>query len=442
MSVLRPRFIWGVATSAYQIEGAAAEGGRAPSIWDTFCRVPGAVVRGEHGDVACDHYHRWPADLDLVRELGLDAYRFSVAWPRVVPGGRGRVNPAGLDFYERLVDGMLERGLRPYATLYHWDLPQALQDRGGWESRDTAHAFAAYADHVSTRLGDRVVSYATLNEPWCSAHLGYAVGEHAPGVRDQRRSLQVAHHLLLAHGLAMPALRAGAPRAAHGIVLNLFPVDPATDREEDVAAAQRHDGFVNRWYLDPIFRGRYPEDVWEAYGDIVPTTEPGDLAVIAAPIDVLGVNYYTRAVVRDCPEHPFPSACDVRVPGERTLMDWEVRPEGLTRLLVRLQAEYDPRSMLVTENGAAYADDQWRDGRPHDADRRAYLEGHVHAVREAAAQGARVDGYFAWSLLDNFEWSHGYDKRFGIVHVDFQTLERTPKESARWYQGFVNDARG
>jgi beta-glucosidase len=436
-----PGFVWGVATSAYQIEGAVAEDGRAPSIWDTFCRVPGAVARGEHGGVACDHYHRWRDDLDLVAGLGLSAYRFSIAWPRVLPHGRGRVNEAGLDFYDRLVDGMLERGLAPYATLYHWDLPQALQDVGGWESRETVTAFADYADVVARRLGDRVATYATLNEPWCSAHLGYATGEHAPGVRDRRQSLLVAHHLLLAHGTAIPALRAAAPSAQHGIVLNLWPIDGASDRADDLSAARRYDGFANRWYLDPLFRGTYPDDTWDGYGSDVPKVSEGDLAVIAAPIDFLGVNYYARTVVRDDPDAPFPRAAGVHVPGEHTEMGWEVVPDGLTRLLVRLQREYAPKAMYVTENGAAYRDDQWRDGAPDDADRRAYLEGHVGAVGSAIAAGANARGYFAWSLMDNFEWAHGYDKRFGIVHVDLATQVRTPKASARWYAEFVRGQR-
>ncbi len=445
-----PEFLWGAATSSYQIEGAAFEDGRAASIWDTFCRVPGAVVGGEHGDVACDHYHRWRDDLDLIAGLGLDAYRFSIAWPRVVPEGIGRVNAKGLDFYDRLVDGMLERGLAPFATLYHWDLPQALQERGGWTSRATVDAFEAYADVVAQRLGDRVAAYATLNEPWCSAHLGYATGDamtmastgaNAPGERDRRRSLLVAHHLLLAHGRALPALRAGAPNAQHGIVLNLTPSDPARDLDEDRAAAHRYDGFFNRWYLDPILRGRYPADVWAGYGDDVPHVRDGDLAEIAAPIDFLGVNYYSRAVVRDAPGEPYPSVDHVPGGGARTEMGWEVVPDGLTRLLTRLQRDYAPKALYVTENGAAYRDEVWRDGAPDDADRRDYLEGHVGAVADAIAAGAPVRGYFAWSLMDNFEWAHGYGKRFGIVHVDFETQVRTPKASARWYAAHVRGVR-
>jgi beta-glucosidase len=434
-------FLWGVATSAYQIEGAVHEDGRAPSIWDTFCRVPGAVANGEHGDVACDHYHRWGSDLDLVAGLGLNAYRFSIAWPRVVPAGRGRVNEVGLDFYERLVDGMLERGLAPFATLYHWDLPQALQDEGGWESPDIVGAFTEYAEVVARRLGDRVAAYATLNDPWCSSHLGYASGEHAPGVRDRRRSLQVAHHLLLAHGQAIPVLRAAAPASRHGIVLYVHPVDPARDLDEDRAAAERYDGFFNRWYLDPVLRGRYPEDVWAAYGSDVPRVEEGDLVTISAPIDFLGVNYYSRAVVSDDAGAPYPSVAHERIPGERTGMDWEVVPDALTRLLIRLQREYGPLPLYVTENGAAYGDERWREGAPDDADRRAFIEGHIRAVAAAIAGGADVRGYFAWSLMDNFEWTYGYAQRFGIVHVDFATQARTPRASARWYAEYVSGMR-
>ncbi|MBA2668497.1 MAG: family 1 glycosylhydrolase, partial [Trueperaceae bacterium] len=318
-------FVWGVATSAYQIEGATLVDGRGPSIWDTFCALPGAVLGGEDGSVACEHYTRWPADLDLIAGLGMGAYRFSVSWPRVVPEGRGRVNPGGLDFYERLVDGMLERGIAPYCTLYHWDLPQALEDEGGWTSRDTAHAFAAYAGHVAERLGDRIRGWFTLNEPWCSAYLGYGVGVHAPGIRDTRSSLQAAHHLLLGHGLAMGALRAAAPAAQHGVVLNLFPIEAERDVPEDHAAARRHDAFVNRWYLDPVLRGRYPADAWKAYGDLVPTVAPDDARTIAAAIDVLGVNYYHPIVVRHAPDRPFPLTDEARPAASRTAMGWEVR---------------------------------------------------------------------------------------------------------------------
>ena len=447
MSLVFPAgFAWGAATSAYQIEGGTREGGRGASIWDTFCATPGRVLGGHSGDVACDHLHRWAADLDLMADMGLNAYRFSIAWPRVQPDGRGRPNGAGLDFYDRLVDGMVARGLAPYATLYHWDLPQALEDRGGWRARDTAHAFADYAHLVAERLGDRVASFVTLNEPWCSAHLGHAEGVHAPGTRDLATSLQAAHHLLLAHGLGMVALREGAPRARHGIVLNLYPTYPADDREEDHAAAERYHLYQNRWYLDPVLRGRYPEEAWDGYGELVPTVRDGDLATIAAPLDLLGVNYDTRAVVADAPSLPFPRARVVEPSRDVTAMGWEVAPDrgpgypdGLVDLLARLHADDRLPDVYVTGNGAANDDRVGPDGEVRDPERIAYLEGHLHAVARALEHGVPLRGYFAWSLLDNFAWAWGYARRFGLVHVDFDTQARTPKASARWYADFVAD---
>jgi beta-glucosidase len=429
-------FIWGVATSSYQIEGAVTEDGRGPSIWDTFCAEPGRIKDGSSGAVACDHYHRWPADLDLIRDLGVNAYRFSIAWPRIVPQGRGKVEARGLDFYGRLVDGLLERDLQPWATLYHWDLPQALQDRGGWVDRDTAYAFADYADAVSSRLGDRVQAWATLNEPWCSAYLGYEQGEHAPGLNDRRQHLQASHNLLLAHGLALPAMRDNAPGAAHGIVLNLNPAYPGTDSEEDRAAARRFDGFFNRWYLDPLFRGHYPQDVWDGYGADVPQVEPGDLEVINAPVDFLGVNYYSPTVVSDAPGSRWPAIRDVQRDVPRTAMGWEIRPQALTELLVRLQADYRLPPVYITENGSAFAD-QLVAGRVADQQRTDYLRSHLQALAAAAEAGAPTAGYFAWSLLDNFEWAYGYTERFGLVHVDFQTQKRTLKSSGEWYRDFI-----
>ena len=430
-------FAWGAGTSAYQIEGATRTGGRGASIWDTFCATPGRVAGGDTGDVACEHHARWPADLDLVRDLGLDAYRFSIAWPRIVPDGRGRPNAAGLDFYDRLVDGMVARGLAPHATLYHWDLPQALEDRGGWRERDTALAFADYAHVVADRLGDRVAGFATLNEPWCSAHLGHATGEHAPGLRDLRASLQVGHHLLLAHGHALAALRDAAPHARHGVVLNLYPAYPARDTEADADAAERTHQFFNRWYLDPVLRGAYPAEPWAGYGDLVPRVADGDLATIAAPIDFLGVNYYSRTVVTDAADLPYPHARIVEATRDVTAMGWEVYPEGLFDLLVRLHADDPLPDVFITENGAAFDDAIGRDGAVHDPQRVRYLEGHLGALARAVDHGVPVRGYVAWSLLDNFEWAHGYGRRFGLVHVDFATQARTPKSSALWYRDFV-----
>ncbi len=421
-------FVFGVATSAYQIEGAVHADGRGPSIWDTFCQEPGRIQDGSGGDVACDHYHLWQGDLDLIRELGVSAYRFSVAWPRVQPDGRGAVNAAGLDFYERLVDGLLARGVEPYLTLYHWDLPQPLQDAGGWVNRETAHRFAEYAGVVARRLGDRVKSYATLNEPWCSSILSYQIGEHAPGLRDRKLALAAAHHLLLGHGEAVKALR-GAVNAEVGIVLNLTPAYPATDDPGDLAAARHFDGTFNRWFLGPVLRGEYPADVWEAYGEDVPGVQDGDLACIQQPLDFLGVNYYSRA---------FVSADGRKPPGASyTDMGWEVYPSGLTDLLLRLENDYAPPPMLVTENGAAYPDRLDGDF-VHDAERVAYLESHLSAVRDAIKSGARVNGYFAWSLMDNFEWAFGYTKRFGLFYVDYADQRRVWKDSARWYQNLLS----
>ncbi|WP_034388765.1 GH1 family beta-glucosidase [Deinococcus sp. YIM 77859] len=423
-------FTFGVATSSYQIEGAAHEDGRGPSIWDTFCREPGRILDGTNGDVACDHYHRWPDDLDLIRSLGADAYRFSVAWPRIQADGQGPVNPKGLDFYERLVDGMLERGLKPYATLYHWDLPQALQDVGGWVNRDTAFRFAEYARIVAERLGDRVASYATLNEPWCSSLLSYQLGEHAPGLRDRRLALAAAHGLLLGHGEAIAAMRDVVHSAQLGIVLNLQPAYPASERPEDITAARFADGTFNRWFLDPILRAEYPADIWEAYGEDVPEVQPADLARIAQPIDFMGVNYYSRSVNG--------AGGNVRPPeSSYTHMGWEVYPQGLTDLLVRLKEDYaNLPPLLITENGAAYPDEPLGK-RVQDPERVRYLQLHLEAVVQALRQGVDVRGYFAWSLMDNFEWAYGYSRRFGLVYVDYATQERILKDSARWYRDLL-----
>ncbi|MBS3933596.1 MAG: beta-glucosidase [Truepera sp.] len=426
MNTLFPAdFRWGVATAAYQIEGAVSEDGRGPSIWDTFSHTPGKTYNGDTGDVACDHYHRWPEDLELMAQLGIQSYRFSVAWPRVLPQGIGRVNAKGLDFYERLVDGLLLRGIEPNATLYHWDLPQPLQDKGGWASRDTAQAFVAYADAVSRRLGDRVKFYATFNEPWCIAILSHEIGEHAPGSNDRRLALQVAHHVLLAHGLAMPVLRKNAPKAQHGIVLNFTPSYALDDSIEAQQAARLMDGTFNRWFADPIFKGRYPEDIWELYSELVPKVQDGDMAQIAAPIDFLGVNYYTRVTFGGDPGNI-----------ERTAMGWEVFPQGLRDLLLRLQRDYSSPVMYVTENGAAY-EDTLMDGAVHDPERISYYERHLAAVQEAIGAGANVKGYYAWSLMDNFEWAKGYSKRFGLIYVDYPTQRRILKSSAKWYAELI-----
>jgi beta-glucosidase len=426
-----PGFVWGVATSAFQIEGAAEADGKGPSIWDDFCRVPGAIADASDGRVACDHYHRWPEDLALIAWLGVDAYRFSMSWPRVQPLGRGAFNAAGLGFYERLVDGLLERGVKPYLTLNHWDLPSALQVDGGWAARDTVHRFVDYAAEVGRRLGDRVAAITTHNEPWVIATLGHEQGVFAPGVKSRATAMQVAHHLLLSHGLALQALRAQGCASRLGIVLNLSPIGPATDTEADRAAARLEDGRSVRWYMDPLFLGRYPQDVWEHLGADVPQVQAGDMDAIAAPMDFLGINYYTRSVVSA--SGPF----DVRSSGKRvTEMGWEVHPEGLTELLTRLHRDWPLPPLYVKENGAAFQD-HLAGGRVHDVDRTDYIAAHIAAVGEALARGVPMAGYMVWSLLDNFEWSSGYARRFGIVHVDYATQARTPKDSALWYRDFL-----
>jgi beta-glucosidase len=430
-------FVLGVATAAYQVEGAVAEDGRGPSIWDTFSHTPGKVRAGDTGDVACDHYHRWESDLDLMKAMGLNGYRFSVAWPRVLPQGRGAVNARGLDFYDRLVDGLLQRGIAPYVTLYHWDLPQPLQDRGGWAARDTAAAFAEYAGIVAERLGDRVAGWVTHNEPWVVAFLGHLNGQHAPGATELGTALRVGHHLLLSHGLAARAVRAHTPRTPLGITLVLGPSEPDSDRPEDRAAAWRQDGYQNRWFLDPVFGRGYPQDMLDWWAPSAPQfkdcIQPGDLATIAAPLDFLGVNYYMRALVKHAPNAPLLDVQYLRPEGEYTHFDWEVYPAGIREVLLRVQRDYQPKAMYITENGAAFLDEVGPDGRVQDEQRRRYVERHLAACREAIQGGASLKGYFAWSLLDNFEWAEGYDKRFGLVRVNFETQQRTLKASGEWY---------
>ncbi len=454
-------FLWGAATASYQIEGAVAEDGRTPSVWDTFCRQPGAVRGGDHGDVACDHYHRMPEDVALMAALNLDAYRFSTAWPRVRPDG-GAPNRAGVDFYARLVDELLGRGITPWLTLYHWDLPQALEDGGGWLNRDTAYRFAEYALTLYDSLGDRVPFWTTMNEPWCAAFLGYTGGQHAPGRQEGVAGIVAAHHLMLGHGLVVDELRRRSSTAQLGITLNLTVADPFDPTEPaDVDAARRVDGFWNRIFLDPILRGSYAEDLhadtdamtwrgreWQA------VVRPGDLDLISTPLDVLGVNYYHGDGPSGRPHppgtllgsgiahperpvrSPFPGGDDISFPRRglpTTAMDWEVQPDALTRLLLRLQEEYAAPPMYITENGAAYDDVISRDGTVEDPERTAYVAAHLRAVHAAMEAGVDVRGYFVWSLLDNFEWAYGYEKRFGLVYVDYPTQQRIPKASARFY---------
>jgi beta-glucosidase len=418
-----PGFQWGAATSAYQIEGAPDADGRGPSIWDAFCRVPGAVANGDTGDVACDHYRRYREDVDLMAELDLGAYRFSVAWPRVLPDGNGPVNEAGLAFYDRLVDTLLERGIRPLATLYHWDLPQALQERGGWGSPEVVERFGAYAELVGRRLGDRVTDWITLNEPGVIAWVGHLDGRHAPGAKDAGLAVRVSHHLLLAHRAAADALRATVADARVGIALDLRPIFAAGPSEQDAAAARRLDALNNRWFLDPLFGRDYPEELVAWWGELAPPPLDG----YHGGLDFVGVNYYTRAFAR-AGGGPL-GLEEVAHPGvERTAMGWEVYPDGLRDLLLRIRADYGPTQLLVTENGAAFEED-----RP----RRAYLERHVSAAAEALEAGAPLEGYFVWSLLDNFEWAEGYTKRFGVVEVDFETQRRTIRPSGRWYAELI-----
>jgi beta-glucosidase len=430
-----PDFAWGVATSAFQIEGAAREDGKGESIWDRFCRVPGAIADASNGDVACDHYHRLDADLDLVGSLGVDIYRFSVSWPRVQPLGEGAWNEKGLAFYDRLVDGLLARGLAPHLTLNHWDLPQALQDKGGWASRDTVHRFVDYALGIQRRLGDRLAAITTHNEPWVVAVLGHEEGTFAPGIKSRKTGLQVAHHLLLSHGLALQALRQAGATAQLGIVLNMAHQMPLTDSEADKAQARLDDARGRRWYADPLFKGRYPAEILEELGADAPAVEPGDMRVIATPMDYIGINYYSRALSSaagpiEAKDKPYP----------KTDMGWEIYPDGLYELLMTLHREYDLPRTYITENGGAFPDPT-TDGRVHDADRIDYLATHVAAVGRALAAGVPMAGYMVWSLMDNFEWASGYAKRFGIVHVDYATLARTPKDSALWYRDLVAQCR-
>jgi beta-glucosidase len=433
-----PGFQFGAATSAYQIEGAASEDGRGPSWWDTFAHTPGRIRDASTGDVACDHYHRWAEDLNLMQALNLQAYRFSIAWPRVLPEGRGRLNPAGLDFYERLVDGLLARGITPYATLYHWDLPQPLADAGGWQVRETADAFAEFAQQAVRRLGDRVARWATLNEPRCSAYVGHLEGRHAPGLTDLRATLTAAHHLLLAHGRAVQALRAERAEASVGIVLDVKPYTAAAPGPEHEAAVKRADGVFNRWFLDPIFRGRYPDDIAADYAGYLPPLHDGDFALMAQPIDHLGINYYTRGQVLHAPEARYPQAAEQRVPGTHySTMEWEDWPEGLHAMLTRLHRDYAPKAIYVAENGAAEPDVMSADGRCRDPARVNYLAGHLSACAHALAEGVPLDAYLAWSFMDNFEWGRGYTQRFGLVHVDYETQRRTPKDSALAYRDFI-----
>ena len=452
-------FLWGSATASYQIEGGATEGGRGPSIWDTFSHTPGKTLNGDTGDVADDHFHRWQEDVEHIKNLGLGAYRFSISWSRVQPGGSGEFNTEGIRFYSDLVDGLLAAGVKPVVTLYHWDLPQELEDVGGWTNRDTAYAFARYARKMAEELGDRIDVWTTLNEPWCTAYLGYGSGVHAPGRTESLAALQAVHHLNLAHGLAVQQIREVLGDSAKtSITLNLHvfrPDGPSSDADQ--GAVRKVDALANRAFLGPVLDGAYPADLLENTASVTDWSfvQDGDLEITRQPLDVLGVNYYSTARVRhfsgegerqqadghkDSAGTPWIAADDVEFlpqPGPYTAMGWNIEPAGLTDLLVSLRDSYPDQPLMVTENGAAFDDTVvTEDGvaRVHDVERVAYVHDHVEALGLARDQGVDVRGYFAWSLLDNFEWAYGYDRRFGIIRVDYETLERTWKDSAHWYR--------
>ncbi len=431
-------FLWGAATAAYQVEGSPLADGAGPSHWHRFTHTPGRVANGDTGDVACDFYRRWESDVELMRELGLQAFRMSVAWGRVFPEGTGRVNVKGLDFYARLVDRLLERGITPSVTLYHWDLPAALDDRGGWLNPDIAHWFTDYAQTLFRALGDRVPLWSTLNEPWVIADAGYLHGVHAPGHASPWEAPRASHNLLRAHAAAVRAYRAGGWPHRIGLVVNLEPKYPASEAAADLAATRRSDAYMNRQYTDPVFLGRYPDEMPELYGEAWPRWDPAEVAALEEPIDFLGVNYYTRGIMRDEPSQPVERAVRVRHPGHPvTELGWEVYPEAFYQLLTGLKARYGDVPLYITENGAAFYDPPSTVDLVPDGLRIAYLTSHLRAVREAMRAGVDVRGYFVWSLFDNLEWSAGYAKRFGIVHVDFATQVRTPKASAAFYREVI-----
>jgi len=427
---LGPNFTFGAATAAYQIEGGQTDG-RGICIWDTFSATPGNVKRADNGSVATDHYHLWPADLDLIRDGGFDAYRFSLAWPRLIPEGTGAVNPKGLEFYDRLIDGMLERGLKPYATLYHWDLPSTLQDKGGWMNRDIANWFGEYAALVGRHFGDRLHATATINEPWCVAFLSHFLGIHAPGYRDIRAAARAMHHVLFAHGTAIDALRAEGTKNL-GIVLNLEKAEAFSDSPEDQLAFDYGDALFNRWYLDGVFKGRYPELLTKTLAPYLPEGFEKDMETVSRPLDWLGINYYTRGIYKHDATRPIFPYTQVKGDMPRSDLGWEIYPKGLEDLLVRVSREYTKLPLFVTETGMSETD---------DTRRVQFYDDHLRAVANAQGQGADVRGFFAWSLLDNYEWAEGYQSRFGIVYVDYETQVRTPKGSYRAFQGMLHNTR-
>lgn len=451
-------FLWGASTSAYQIEGAVYEDGRGLSVWDRFATMPGRTYQGQTGEVAADHYHRMEEDVALMASLNLNSYRFSLSWPRILPEGVGAVNARGLDFYDRLVDSLLARGIKPLVTLHHWDLPVALYDRGGWLSRETAYAFADYAEVVARRLGDRVTWWLTHNEPWCISYLGYAQGLHAPGLRDVQKAVIVGHHVLLSHGLAVQRMRPYLQAEAQaGIAIDFYPVYAADNQPETLRGVRQADAFRNRWFLDPVLKGSYPDGLFASMGVQGPPIEPLDMQIIATPLDFLGVNYYSRMLVEGIDQGAASangevSNAGVHASSYRTIgqisgsayteMGWEIFPAGLANILARLQREYAPRALVVTESGAAFPD-QW-DGNGHVSDQQRinYLHAHIESVAHVISQGVPVKGYCVWSLLDNYEWSEGYRKRFGLVYVDYPTQRRIVKDSGLWYANFIRQQQG
>jgi beta-glucosidase len=431
-------FMWGAATSAYQIEGAVNEDGRGESIWDRFAHSPGRVTDGNTGDVTVDSYHLYPQDIEILKQLGVKAYRFSTAWPRVVPQGKGAVNPAGLAYYDRLIDALLAAGIQPFITLYHWDLPQALQDNGGWTNRDTASAFVDYAAVMAGKFGDRVTHWITHNEPWCASLLSNYLGIHAPGLTELHTGLTVAHHILLSHGMAVPAMRAATSQPLTiGIAPNFEPAYPTTDRPEDHAAAVRFDGYFNRWFWEPIAGKGYPQDMIDYYGAAMPEILPDDMKIIATPIDFVGVNYYNRAAIVDFPEGKPPQTRSIYDPARPRTADREIYPEGLYDVLTRLHREYGFSNIYITENGAAYPDFPDENGVVNDIGRTAFLKAHFEQAHRAIQAGVPLRGYFIWSLMDNFEWSEGYKLRYGISFVDFKTQKRTLKQSGHFVRDFI-----
>lgn len=437
-------FVWGSATASYQIEGAANEDGRGPSIWDKFSHIEGNIVNDDTGDIACDHYHRYKDDVKLMKEMGLKGYRFSISWSRIFPSGKGEINQKGVDFYNDLVDELLKNGIEPAVTLYHWDLPQALEDMGGWENRDIVDYFVEYATFMFKVLGDRVKKWTTHNEPWVAAFAGNLAGRHAPGNTDLKLAVQVSHHLILSHAKAVEAYKKlNQKEGKIGIVLDLHPIVPATDSKEDVKTSILVDGYQNRWFLDAVLKGEYPKDILKFYKEnlVAPVIMPGDMEIIAGnPMDYLGINYYFRKVVKKSVDNMIFEFEEIKPEGvEYTEMNWEVYPKGLYDLLIRIKEEYNNPHIYITENGAAFKDEKIVNGIVEDDDRVKFLSGHFTEAHRAIEDGVKLHGYYAWSLMDNFEWAQGYSKRFGLIFIDYKTQERIWKKSAIWYKDVIKN---